>query len=127
VNPDFEELFTFLRLRLRRRALLLFLTNLDDPVLAESFTKHLSLLSRRHLVLVNMAPPPEIRPVFSTPDVANVEKVYERLGAHLQWRDLRELQHTLRRSGVAMHFLANATLAPELVSQYVNVKQRQLI
>src|SRR2546430_17663496 len=33
VTPDFDELATFIRLRLRRRALLIFLTSLDDPVL----------------------------------------------------------------------------------------------
>ncbi|MCI0349275.1 MAG: DUF58 domain-containing protein, partial [Acidobacteriales bacterium] len=38
VTPDYGELFSFIRLRLRRRALLLFLTDLDDPVLAESFS-----------------------------------------------------------------------------------------
>src|SRR6185312_13308872 len=34
VTPDFDELCTFLRLRLRRRALLVFLTALDDPAVA---------------------------------------------------------------------------------------------
>src|SRR6185437_621088 len=36
VTPDFDELCTFIRLRLRRRALLVFLTALDDPAVAES-------------------------------------------------------------------------------------------
>ena len=35
VTPDFEELFCFIRLRLRRRALIVILTDLDDPPLAE--------------------------------------------------------------------------------------------
>ena len=58
VNPDFEELFSFVRQRLRRRALLIILTNLDDPVLAQHFTRNLDLVTRRHLVLVNMITPP---------------------------------------------------------------------
>ena len=65
VTPDFAELFTFIRLRLRRRALLIFLTSLDDPVLAETFTRHLDLVSRQHLVLVNMMQPPGVQPAFS--------------------------------------------------------------
>lgn len=127
VNPDFEELFTFIRLRLRRRALLMFLTNLDDPVLAESFAKQLRLISRRHLVLVNMVTSPEIRPLFAAPDAATPEDVYDRFAAHLQWRDLRELQQVLHREGVSMHLLENESLTPELVSQYAGVKQRQLL
>jgi len=34
VTPDFDELCAFIRLRMRRRALLVFLTALDDPALA---------------------------------------------------------------------------------------------
>lgn len=127
VNPDYEELFTTLRLRLRRRALLIILTGLDDPLLAESFSRNLPLIARTHLVLVNMILPPQIRPVFSAANAETPEDVYDRLGAHLQWRDLRELQQTLHRQGIAMHLLSSASLAPDLVSQYVSVKQRQLI
>src|SRR6185436_7602963 len=54
VTPDYDELCTFIRLRLRRRALLLVLTSLDDPVLAESFIKNVDLIRRQHLILVNM-------------------------------------------------------------------------
>ena len=57
VSPDFDEIATFLRLRLRRRALLLFLTSLDDPVLAENFARATKLLARRHLVLAGMLRP----------------------------------------------------------------------
>jgi uncharacterized protein (DUF58 family) len=57
VSPDFDEIATFLRLRLRRRALLLFLTSLDDPVLAENFVRATKLLARRHLVLAGMLRP----------------------------------------------------------------------
>src|SRR5207249_4933492 len=54
VTPDFDELCSFIRLRLRRRALLVFLTALDDPVLAESFVRNMDLIRRQHLILVNM-------------------------------------------------------------------------
>ena len=48
VTPDFDELCTFIRLRMRRRALLVILTSLDDPVLAESFVRNLELIRRQH-------------------------------------------------------------------------------
>ena len=56
VTPDYDELFAFLRTRLRRRALLVFLTALDDPLLAESFARNAKLVCRQHLLLVNMIP-----------------------------------------------------------------------
>lgn len=127
VNPDFEELCTMLRLRLRRRALVVFLTNLDDPILAESLTRNLELLSNRHLVLVNMITPEHIRPLFSQGDVDTLDAVYAQLGGHLQWQSLRETQRALHRHGVDMHLTGHASLCGDLVAQYVGVKQRQLI
>ena len=64
VSPDFDEIATFLRLRLSRRALLLFLTSLDDPVLAENFARATKLLARRHLVLAGMLRPASARRLF---------------------------------------------------------------
>jgi len=127
VSPDFEELFTFIRLRLRRRALLVFLTALDDPVVAESFVKNISLIRRQHLVLVNMLEPPGVKPLFSEPNTSSVDDLYERLGGHLLWRNLRELGKVLQRSGVTFSLLKNERLSADLVSQYLNVKRRQIL
>ncbi len=127
VNPDFGELCSFIRLRLRRRTLLIFLTNLDDPVLAESFVRNVDLLARHHLVLVNMLTAPGVAPLFSEPEVASVDHLYEGLAGHLQWQKLRELEKVLKRRGVSLALLDNARMCPQLVSQYMNVKRRQLL
>ena len=127
VTPDFEELASFLRLRLRRRALLVVLTSLDDPVLAENFTRSLDLVSRQHLVLVNMLQPPDAQPLFSGATGATLDDAYRQLGGHVLWHNLRELGKTLQRRGVKFSLLPNERLAVELVSQYVGVKQRQLL
>ncbi|HET6427122.1 MAG TPA: DUF58 domain-containing protein [Phycisphaerae bacterium] len=127
VTPDFSEVFTFLRARLRRRALLVFLTNLDDPILSESFAAGVGLIARQHLVLANMIQPPGIAAVFSDPGVSSAEDVYARLAGHLQWQRLRELEKGLQRCGVRFRLLANESFCPQLVSQYVNVKRRQLL
>ena len=127
VTPDFDELATFLRLRLRRRALLIFLTSLDDPVLAESFVRNMELLRRQHLVLVNMVQPPGIAPLFSNAGTRTVDDLYRELGGHLQWQKLRELQKVLQRFGVQFTLLTNERLSADLISQYLTVKQRQLL
>jgi len=126
-TPDFDELCTFIRLRLRRRALLVFLTALDDPALAESFVRNLDLIRRQHLVLVNMLQMPGVKPLFTDPDVAVLDDMYGRLGGHLQWQKLRELQKVLQRRGIQFSLLNNERLSAELVSQYLSVKQRQLL
>lgn len=127
VNPDFEEICTFLRLRLRRRALIVFLTNLDDPVLAESLTRNLELLSGRHLVTVNMITPDHVRPIFSQFPAKSADDIYAQLGGHLQWQSLRETQRSLHRHGVNLHLAGHESLCGDMVSQYVSVKQRQLL
>jgi uncharacterized protein (DUF58 family) len=127
VAPDFEELFTFIATKIRRRALLIFLTNLDDPVLAESFTSHIDIISRRHLILVNMLQPAGAEPLFSNPSVNSTDDIYQKLGGHLLWRHLRETEKFLRRHGIGFHLLKNENLCIELVSQYMTVKRRQVL
>jgi len=127
VSPDFDELCTFIRLRLRRRALLVILTSLDDPALAESFVRNLELVRRQHLVLVNMLQPPGALPLFTGPNPEALDELYQRLGGHLLWQKLRELEKILQRRGVPFSLLRNENLSAQLVSQYLNVKQRQLL
>ena len=127
VNPDFNELCTQLRLQLRRRALLVFLTSLDDPVLAETFLRNIELIRRQHLVLVNVLPPGELAPLFAGAPVTSTADIYRRLGGHLQWQQLRELERSLHHRGVQLRSSANENLAVELVADYLRVKQRQLL
>lgn len=127
VTPDFDEVCSFIRLRLRKRALLIFLTALDDPMLAESFTKATELLSRQHLILVDMLQPAGAQPLFAAADVAKVDDVYRRLGGHLRWGSLRELEKALRRRGVRLSLLDPEKLAAQVVAQHADVKRRQLL
>jgi uncharacterized protein (DUF58 family) len=127
VTPDYDEVCTFIRLRLRRRALLVYLTSLDDPVLAESFVRNLDLIRGQHLVIVNMLQPPGVAPVFSNPNITSVDELYQHLGGHLLWQHLRELEKLLQRRGVRFSLLQNERLSADLVSQYLGLKQRQAI
>jgi len=127
VSPDFAELFTFIGTKIRRRALLVFLTHLDDPILADSFTQYMDLISRRHVVLVNMFKPAAAKPLFSSESVSSVNEIYGALGGHLLWRRLRETQKVLQRHGVGFNMLNNETLCTDLVSRYLTLKRRQVL
>jgi uncharacterized protein (DUF58 family) len=127
VSPDFTELFTFIGTKIRRRALLVFLTHLDDPVLADSFTQHIDLISRRHVVLVNMIRPMAVRPLFSSDSVSSVNDIYNELGGHMIWRRIREIQKVLQRHGVGFAMLDSENLCSEMVSQYLTLKRRQVL
>jgi uncharacterized protein (DUF58 family) len=127
VSPDFEEVATFIRLRLRRRALIIFMTDLDDPVLMESFQRAADVICRQHLVLVQMLQTGKIRPVFTNPDVAHVEDLYRDLAQHMAWHDLRQLTLSLQQHGVHLSLLTKEQFSAETTSNYLRVKQRQLL
>jgi uncharacterized protein (DUF58 family) len=127
VSPDFDELAAFIRLRLRRRALLVILTSLDDPVLAENFVRDIALVCRQHVVLVNMMQSPDIAPMFSGPDPERLDDLYRHLGAHLLWNNLRELEIQLQRLGVRFSLVRNEALSAQLITQYMTVKRRQML
>jgi uncharacterized protein (DUF58 family) len=127
VSPDFAELFTFIGTKIRRRALLVFLTHLDDPVLADSFAQYIDLISRQHVILVNMLKPVAARPLFSSESVSSVNDIYKDLGGHLLWRRLQETQKVLQRRAVGFGMLDNENLCAELVSQYLTLKRRQVL
>ena len=127
VSPDFAELFTFIGTKIRRRALLVFLTHLDDPILADSFSQYMDLVSRRHVTLVNMFDPVLAKPLFSSASVSSVNEIYRALGGHLLWRRLRETQKFLQRHGVGFKMLHNETLCTDVVSQYLTLKRRQIL
>jgi uncharacterized protein (DUF58 family) len=126
-TPDFGELFTFVRLKLRRRALLLILTDLGDPVLAESFLQNVELINRQHVVVTAMIRPPGIEPLFSSPNADDTDGLYRSLAGHMIWHDLRELQRRLQHHGVRLSIVENERLPAELASQYMAVKTRQLL
>lgn len=126
VSPDFDELFTTIRLKMRRRALLFFLTSLDDPLLAEQFTKNIPLIARQHLVMVNMIAPKGARPLFEGEEGREID-LHARLGGHLFWHRLKELEKVLRARGVTFSLLQNENFSAQLVTQYINLKQRQLL
>jgi uncharacterized protein (DUF58 family) len=126
-SPDFDELASFLHLRLRRRALLVVLTSLDDPIIAEAFTRALEVFRRRHLVLVNMVTPPGVEPLFSGQPVAAPDQIYDRLAGHLRWRALRETGAAMQRAGVKFSLIEDERMSADLVAQYLGVKRRQML
>ncbi len=128
VAPDFEQLMVALRRRLTRRALLVMLIDLSDPLTAEQFHRALPLINRQHLVLVNMVRPAAAHPLFSVKRLpGSVAEIYENLGGHFQWQELRETANRLRHLGVELGIPDHEELCAETVSQYLNVKRRQLI
>ncbi|MGI8745264.1 MAG: DUF58 domain-containing protein [Bryobacteraceae bacterium] len=127
VSPNFDELFAFIQVQLRRRALLIFITALDDALLAETFAQHVELISRQHVVLVNAWQPPEARPLFTGELPSNEEQIYHRLGGHIAWQKVLQLRKALEKRGVRLAFLQPDQASVQLATGYLEAKRRQVL
>lgn len=126
-TPDIAEIVRYLRTQIRRRSLLFFLTDLTDPVLAEDFARHARLLARQHLVLVNQLRAPDVAPLFSSGTVTDDGEIYAKLAGHARWHEAQVLARNLRPLGVTANLLEDESMAAQLVTQYLTIKQRQLL
>jgi uncharacterized protein (DUF58 family) len=127
VSPDFDELFAFIGTHLRKRAMLLFLTNLDDPLLSESFIHAMRVCARQHMLLVNMFRPAGAYPLFSSADIHQTTGVYEHLTGHMIWSSLSDTRRRMQQYGASFTLLDSRRPSAQLVSQYLEVKQRQIL
>jgi uncharacterized protein (DUF58 family) len=127
VSPDFRELSQFIRTRLRRRSLLMILTDLDDAAIAEDFEANLSIVRRTHLVTASMIQPRGVAPIFSGEPVTNCDKIFDRLAGHLRWHTLEQTRRRLSIQGVSLNLLRPDNAAADLVARYRQVKSRQLL
>ena len=127
VSPAFDELFTFIGTHIRKRAMLIFLTNLDDPLLSENFIDTMSIAADRHVLMVNMCRPPGAYPLFSSPEVNRVEDLYQHLAGHMLWSSLSDTRRKLRQYGAGFTLLEEDQLCSQLIGQYLEVKQRQML
>jgi len=127
VSPDFRELFTSLQLNLRRRALLIFFTSLDDPLLAENFSREVSLVARRHLVLVNVMRTAGTQPLFEGDAPADVESAYGALAGQMLWNKMHALQIALRNRGVRLAMVDPQNIKAQATAAYLEIKRRQLL
>jgi uncharacterized protein (DUF58 family) len=124
---DLDELFTFLSLRLRRRALLIFLTDLSDSAAAAEFQQRVKMVAARHVVLVNSIRRPGVHPLYDEPKDAPARLITEELAGHMRWEGLRHLQRELRAQGVEFALVDDEKLSVEIVNQYLAIKQRQIL
>jgi len=127
VSPDYEELWSFLRLRVRRRALVIVLTDLSDAVIAEDFVKGADRVAGRHVVVTVGLRLPQSAPLFEGAPARSVDDLYERLGGHTVWQRERELERSLRHRGILYAVTDPRDLASELLKRYLEVKGRQLL
>lgn len=127
VSPDFRGVFTSLQTALRRRALLVFFTSLDDALLAETFEQEVRILARRHLVRVNVPEVAGVRQLFAGNEPEDLESAYQGLAGQMLWNRMRTLEIALRNRGVRLTVVNPERIKEQVAAQYLEVKRRQAL
>jgi len=127
VSPDFGELFGSLQTALRRRSLLVFFTSLDDALLAETFEREVSMVARRHVVLVNVTQTADMQPLFAGEPPASVDAVYQELAGQMRWNRMRTLAIALQNRGVRLTLVSPGRIHAQVAAEYLEIKRRQLL
>ena len=126
-SPDYAEVFTALRLRLRKRAMIIFLCSLDEPALAEGFAEGVGLLSRQHLVSVVSLRSPSLRPIFQGALPDSDAEAAARLADQVRLRQLDRVAADLRGRGAIFRAWEPARLSAEAVAEYLDAKRRRVV
>ncbi|HLQ60703.1 MAG TPA: DUF58 domain-containing protein, partial [Candidatus Acidoferrales bacterium] len=126
VEPDYAAAFLFLAYRLRRRSLVVVLTDVLDPGASRELVAHALRLSGRHLVLVVAVSDPEVVAARETP-LDRPERAYEWAAAEELLAARRQSFDLLQRGGVLGLDVPAGQLSPYLVERYLELKERALL
>ena len=74
-----------------------------------------------------MLKPNIAKPLFSSSKVSTLNDIHRDLAGHITWEALREIEKSLYRFGIGFSLLSNEKMSVQLVSRYLNIKQKQML
>lgn len=123
---DFARFLEFMRLRVRRRVLMVFFTDLMDSSQAADLTKHAALLVRKHLPLCVVMRDPEVESTAIRP-VVQMSDVFERAAALETIEEQESSKKRLTTAGVGLLEAPSSEMAVLAVNRYLQLKSRQAL
>lgn len=125
--PDYFELFSQIRLRVRQRSLLVIFSHFDDPSLVEGFLEAGKLVARQHVLVAATLLPGDFQPLFPLEADETADDLYRRLAGHERWQALQEVDHRMAPYGIRLLTARQEELCSRVVSRYMQIKERQLV
>ena len=125
-ETNFTLALTELSGRLRRRSLVVIVTDFVDTVTAELMIDNLGRMAQRHLLVFAALGNPALRRQFEQPP-QNLETAARAVLAHELMRERRAVFSRLRRLGVLCIETPAERLDSALISRYLAIKHRDLI
>ncbi len=125
-ESDYERAFAYVRTHVHKRSLVIFFTDMVDPVAQSSVLAQIGILCRRHLVVCAFMNDAAIDKTLEK-EPAKVADAYA-AGVALELRDERRVAAaTLARLGVRVIDVPAHDLTTALIDQYLRIKQRGLL
>jgi uncharacterized protein (DUF58 family) len=125
-TADYEVLFGEIRLRLRRRAYLVVLSDLTERSVSDSLVRGIGLVRSSHVVLMTSILPAHARPAFSPPEQPRTDQdVYAALAGEKENQRLGALARRLRQLDVRLRFVPAEMFLRTAVEGYLESKREQ--
>lgn len=123
-EPDYASAFRFLAAHQRKRALVVFFTDVMDIRASQALLAHVSRSAARHLVLVVALRNDALFAAARVHTDSTPTALYESAAAEemIQARDA--VLHRMRRAGVIVLDVSPATMTAQVVNQYLELKNR---
>ena len=126
VESDYQQVFEHLNVRLKRRALIIFFSDLIDDVNYTMFYKYLSILGRKHIPLIIL-----LRDILlmKNADLSprKVEDVYVSAAAADMYIRRADVVKKLRQKKINLLDLLPHEVTPALIDKYLELKSRNLV
>jgi uncharacterized protein (DUF58 family) len=120
IESDATAMVATVQRRVRRRALVVLLTDLNASALEEGLLPVLSQLSAKHQVIVAAVADPRVDQLAA--GRADAAKVYDAAAAEWSRNDRRRIASRLRHNGVEVVDASPEDLAPALADRYLAMK-----
>lgn len=126
VESDYQQVFEHLNLRLKRRALVIFFSDLIDDVNYTLFYKYLSILGKKHIPLFIL-----LRDILLMKNAdlspGKVEDVYISAAAADMYIRREDVIKKLRQKKINLLDLLPHEVTPALIDKYLELKSRNLV
>ena len=125
-TADYEALFADIRVRLRRRAYLVFLADLTERSISDSLRRGVGLVRSSHALLMTSVLPAHVRPAFSSREDLNTDQdVYAALAGDRENQRLAALARQLRPLDVQLRYVPAEKFLRTAVEGYLENKREQ--
>lgn len=125
VTPDFESLFIFIRRNIKKRSLILILTNMEDPGIANNLFEDIRIINHIHLITICTFDRFEKNLLFTGEPANKLMDIYKRLAAQQSYNEQIGLSLKLKKKNINMLRMAPSKFSIGVIDQYLTIKRRQ--